>query len=370
MKAIISILLVIVILSCSSGENNSNIEVCNGVKYILNEYPMIRKFDQVIFKNLYSIDLENIARYNISDYLWMNVDKKNNLYVLDIRRRKIHIFDHSGTYIKFIGGSGPGRRDISGAENFFICNDMIYLYDRWQGIKIWDLNGEYIDFIRIKKPKNLGIFRPFKSYFLGLECRSKNNIYEREWSLDRYSKKLKHKNNITTLRLDLFNDPQFNPQNIVAVDSENNCYFPVKRDEYIINKYSGDGELLLSFGRKYKRIPYSDITRKIYNKNFKEAIGDNRFPALVEYPPIIRYIHVDEKDFIWVVIGEWNLDSSMAETVTTTIDIFSKTGKFLYTFDTTKFGHRSVIKNNRLYVPPTKDKNSIDAYSIIMNFSN
>ena len=89
-------------------------------------------------------------------------------------------------------------------------------------------------------------------------------------------------------------------------------------------------------------------------------------PELAKYPPVVRYLFVDDYDNIWSVVGEWNLDIAVSSLVNATLDIFNKNGILLYTFQTNYFGYGSFVKNNRLFSAPAENKKSIEIYEIML----
>ena len=192
-----------------------------------------------------------------------------------------------------------------------------------------------------------------------------NNVYE----VGRYTNDLEFINKVASMEVNLFEDPKFFPNGgLNYVDSKQNIYFLSTRNEYIVKKYDIDGNHLLSFGRNYKRKPYTAKTRKWYNDNYKNSIRSGALPQYPKYPPIVRYILVDDYDYVWVIVGEWYTDNVSDFRIMSTIDIFNEYGEFLYTFDSSVFGQYSMIKNGRLYAKPTLDSNkNLTIYDVKYN---
>ena len=201
---------------------------------------------------LYSIDLEYIDEYQISNYIWIDVDDRNRLYVLDLSGQNLHRFNSNGTYDRILIGKGAQREKLSYAENFCTLADTLFIHDRFTGIKVFDLDGRYIQTYFLERPRNKGIFKPIGKYLFGNERISvKGNISQSTWYLTKFGRNLKPIKRITEVKTDFFRTPQFEPAYILCFDSEGNTYFPVSRDVYRITKFDFNGNKLFTFGRKY-----------------------------------------------------------------------------------------------------------------------
>ncbi|MFC1493624.1 hypothetical protein ACFL6O_06635, partial [candidate division KSB1 bacterium] len=146
---------------------------------------------------------------------------------------------------------------------------------------------------------------------------------------------------------DIFKERKFIPSTL-PIDSKGYIYYPVHRDEYLINKYDIEGNLVLTFGRKYEQKEYSDEIVKWNKEVYKEQADI----ILKKYPPVIRDIIFDDRDFVWITVGESYDDNYRRFPVTSTIDIFNTDGEFLYSFESELISSRALIRNNRLYSQP------------------
>jgi len=78
---------------------------------------------------------------------------------------------------------------------------------------------------------------------------------------------------------------------------------------------------------------------------------------------------VDDRDMIWVIVGEWYWDNIWHFTIESTIDIFDEYGTFLYTFKSPVFGLMSQIKHGKLFTrPTTEDDRYVHVYKIHYGF--
>jgi len=95
----------------------------------------------------------------------MDVDSDTNLYVLDFYESTITVFDKNGKYLRTMGRQGQGPNELEQPLCISIYDDKISIYEKFKGIKIWDLNGKYIDFI-LDNRKNISICKAINNFYL------------------------------------------------------------------------------------------------------------------------------------------------------------------------------------------------------------
>lgn len=368
---ILSSLLIIQLISLISCSKDGNIQ---RNKFVYNDKPLYSEREFIRLESLFSVDIDNVKQSFIRNVTWMDADNDTNLYVLDMQESKVIAFDKYGVYLRTFGHKGYGPTELKAPMNFFIWDDKLYIYENFRGIKIWTKWGKYIDFIPLNKIENTEIFKRIGDYFIGLSYSlSERNINAKSlyetWHIATYTNGLKIKKNIMTAEIERSDiNKHFRLDYFLAYDSKNNIYLPAKRDDYIIDKFSIQGDCLFSFGRKYERRPYSEITIEAFNELYKDLISANSMPRLEGFPQIIRNIAVDEKDYLWIGVGECNFDNINQYPVKNTIDIFNADGQFIFTFETPLYwGYNTLLKYSRLYTVPTRFDKSIHVFSIHYN---
>ena len=315
-----------------------------------NEEPVISNSEPVYGREIDYISLEKSHSissygddYNIKFITSFDVDDNDNLYILGQIEDQINIFNNQRIYIKTIVGTGEWPHELLTPVVVRYCDDQLYVAERYTDIKLWDIHGNYIR----KILSNNDTMEMFVSD-AGIFCFNSmgiDDVFLRKFALYHDSHDLDNGKTVFTFTNDMSKNFFFNPQWAWALDTDNTIYFPGNPEEYRINKYDQHGTLLLSFGRNYQRKSFSEETKEYYKSTYWESIESGRLTELPRFPPVVSNIMVDSKDKIWVTAGENNI-ATLKEI---TIDIFDKTGNWLYTFETDKIIQRTLIRNNKLY---------------------
>ena len=135
------------------------------VPFIKNDAPKYADTEFITLEELYSINVDEFDEYYIYKVKRMDVDSDTNLYVLDFYESTITIFDKNGKYLRTMGRKGQGPNELKNPLSISIYDDKISIYEKFKGIKIWDLNGKYIYSI-LRSGRNIGACIPINNYYL------------------------------------------------------------------------------------------------------------------------------------------------------------------------------------------------------------
>ena len=350
-KSILLILLIIAFFSCSRKETGDEIP------FIYSKNPKYEEGQFIQLEELHAIDLDLFEEYYIFSPRGIGADEDTNLYVLDSYECTITAFDKDGKYKRLIARKGQGPYELENTKSMSVSDDKIFVYEDFKGIKELGIKESYSKSHLIPLGSYY-IFRLFNDHFLTVQEILKINDENEYYVIKKYDRNFENPVTIYTYnhKIDPEKDYAILPKFIVAQNSKNHIYFPADFYEYRVNVYTPDGNLLRAFGREYEHIKYSDRVIK-----WKEEKSSTK---PYEYPPIVRYIMVDERDYIWIVVGECSSSCSRDLNVNTTVDIFNEQGEFLYTFKTPHIGLFSVIKNGRLYSTPTEEDRNLRVFKI------
>jgi len=341
------------------------------VPFIFSESPQYSTSEFITLEEIHKIDVDVFEEYYIYQVRAMDSDSYTNLYVLDFYESTITVFDKNGKFIRTMGGKGQGPSEFIQPMSLSIINDKMYIYEENKGMKVLDLQCKYIDYFFVPLG-NYYVFKAFDDFFLTVKI-DYDRSHNRKYIVTRFSKDFNESYTVAEYLYKVNPKESFpiSAQEIVAMNSKQHVYFPGNFEEYKVNVYSIEGNIIKSFGRKYKRIPYSKQTRQWREEFFKKSAGPYSEPTKVsKYPPVVRDILIDDRDYVWIIVGEWNRDCNNSFKVISTIDIFNENGEFLYTLEIPNIGLSTFIKNGRLYTTPSYDDMYIRVFKIHYNYEN
>ena len=340
-----------------------------GLITVSNETPLYSNGNFVEFENLFNVELVS-DKYEVSYLANIVVDSNDYIYALDFAKSTVLVFDDKGSYLRTMGNPGQGPQDLHQPLNLKIFENNLYILEDPSFVKIWDKEGEYIDrmFIPVGQVDRI---ESTQDNFIFLTWRSSDRPDFIENSIVKTSKKLQNLEKLYSYEKSLKDEYWLNIRYLLATDQKNHIYFFEDYNTYSIIKFDINGEPLFKFGRRYNRKPFSAQARSFFTENFRDAIAAGFTNELTEYPPVIRNIFFDSKEYLWVVAGEIKEDSDVEE-FPSTIDLFDENGKWLYSFESTLVSHESIIVDNRLYSiskhNPITGQQYIRVYQIQYNY--
>lgn len=341
------------------------------VEYILSDSPKYSEPGFITLEKLFEINNDGGDKYYIFRGSDIAADPAGNIYIIDYMSTENYVrkFDKNGKYVASFSPHGQGPNELQNPRTLQIADNKLHIYQRGMGVKALDYEGNYSHsnvFSRgiVSWFATSGATYIYLSYFSlperpGLERFVLNNVNINSGDIKE----------IIEIQSTNTEDSGFYIPYTAATNSKVELFFAPTGDEYKILKYDFEGNLLLEFGRKYNRIPYSKEAKERFTKN-RGTLVQQGAPPQAKYPAIVKNILIDSNDNIWVNVGAWKFDY---HTGPATVDIFNREGEFLYTFETDKIGVMSKIYNNKLYSLPVPDDDGnqiISVYQIIYSNKN
>ena len=219
---------------CSRQDSNETyiIELKNGIENVVNFKPLYEDGDYVTLEKLHSIKLLS-DKYEISQVTDMAVDNDNNLYVLSVFESSVTVFDDRGKFIRTMGRPGEGPNDLNRPIRLSLYQNKLYIIEGNNSIKIWDINGEYLQKMIITV-SNYFMIKSVKDNFLLLSYMRTKNSNIMNWSFSKISIDLNNKDEIFNYEINSDTNDSFAPQYVLAINENNQFYFPEKSDIYSI----------------------------------------------------------------------------------------------------------------------------------------
>lgn len=335
------ILIAVFFLSCGKDEKRIN--------EVINKFPAYREKKYIDINKLYDIDVTQInifsKEYEFSKFI--DFDRDHNMYILDSYNGTIWVFDtKNGKVIKKFGRTGQGPNEFEDANRLIIKDDKLFVFQGFFGLKILSLDGNYISQQTITLENPLKIRSVGDKFYL-LLGKTDPTFTELELILKEVDEGFSGGKEIWKYKCPLgLKGPIY--WEWLYINQKGEFYYPKENlDKFLISKYDKDGHEILRFGREYKVSGYSQKAKEEIRSYFKKAIENGQM-IMLNSPPIVRNMFEDLKGNIWVVSGETFEDNLLPE-YENIVDIFDKSGKWLYNFTTKLISKNSFFNNGKIF---------------------
>ena len=332
--------------------------------------PKFEKSD-VELKKLYSIDATRIQVLNQEPGTMIaskfDFDSKNRLYIMDSWAGTISVFAEDGSFLRSFGRKGQGPGEFYNPSMLFIKNDRIHVPQSFGlEFKIVDLEGRFLSIERIPKTiENLFRFFVEGDDLYVFSGKLDSSFTHLEFVLRRFEGGRSEREKIL---LTSPYSPGFNFVEIVypSILSDGRIVFPEDAPRrHGLVEYDPAGTARRIFGRKYESRPYSEKARVQMSEIFhNQAQRGVKLPAV---PFVVRNIFRDQKNNIWVVVGETGEDTDDPE-FENTVDVFGPDGGWLYSFKTKFVSRNSICHDGKIFTlrpsDPASESQTIDVVAI------
>jgi hypothetical protein len=75
------------------------------------------------------------------------IDSFNRVYILDVSRQQIRVFNENGDYISTIGGRGEGPGEFQFASSMAIYGDELLIVNNGYRLEVYDISSKKIEFV-------------------------------------------------------------------------------------------------------------------------------------------------------------------------------------------------------------------------------
>ncbi|PIE79396.1 MAG: hypothetical protein CSA15_03240 [Candidatus Delongbacteria bacterium] len=255
-------LILFLIFNCSRKNDLEVIKTNNITRYINRQN--ITKELNLNFSFAYEINEKKYNNLTLRQPLTLDVDSKNNLFILDKYDATIKKFNIDGKFIRSFGKKGPGPGEMEYANAMIILEDTIYVTDapKKQFVR-FDTNGNFIDKIRIPNNKTLLRLESVggnKIVGLNIQWEKREEGIFRKFSYDLMDKKISKL--VSFYKYEYLFDKQ-KPANyldflIPFTVTPSYIFVPVSSSkEYKVNIYNHSGELKKIIEKPYRRIKFN-----------------------------------------------------------------------------------------------------------------
>lgn len=283
-------------------------KILDGVKYIINgENPNPPKNvpTKMILTEEISVGESGTDDEVFSETIFMAVDEKEILYVIDMRLNNIKVFNASGDYTRTIAkqGQGPGELNMPTGIQITLNGELMVEEVLNRRLSFFTPEGKFLRSISTADKTSLGglILGP-EGNMVGREIVMEEN--KMWWVIKKYNQDLDEL--FTVDRVEFPNPLQgkMNPFELMIVfdiDPQGNIIYGISK-EYEIKFLSPEGKHTKSITKKYKPIKITDKDKKEILNRIPET-GTINLKERIEFPknyPAFQSFTLDEKERIFV----------------------------------------------------------------------
>ena len=356
--------LCLLLINCAPKEQTYTVEMVDGTRVVHNLAPAWgdeHKITLSLVRTLGDVDVEEDENYQFFGPWEVQVDKDENIYILELQGNSIKKYDKDFKYVTTIGKKGAGPGEFNFPIHFEIgIDNRIYVNDAGnQRVEVMSLEGDYIESIRMQVSNQSVIRLDSGNYVKVVGDRRFQSITDEELNtlIHIYDSSGVETNVFGKLRkYEEVNMANYGNSAQLAHDRDDNIYTAMQSQNRI-EKYTPSGELLLKISRQ---LPYEEGI---------VMFSEDRSRA----PSFSRRITLDEKGRIWVQTfqaqmtpEEWGKENPF-QYDQTMLEVFDETGVLLTRIKTVPSGdyHMSLIHNNRIYFTSPSVNMDVKIYEIV-----
>ncbi len=330
------------------------IENEGGLKIIKNPDEPVYKEIRYDLEQIFVLGAEKSENDLFSVIFDVQADAQGNVYVSDIRDRRIKKFSPNGEYLYDIGRIGQGPGEFQGARDIYVDDNTgdIYVAD-FMKIHQYNQDGVFQNTVSIKRIFHtffVGANRSFWAKTSYMDETGQGEAFEKISQQGQLAKRIyKFSPQITESSkpsgegtVTVVSGPKHGyEQELIVSKIDDMTFLWALSNEYKLNVVNNEGELLLRILKQESPEKFSgkekDKILSKFNDNARKIV------KLPPYKPFFKKIISDDEGRIYVQ----RTSSPLSEKEEYVYEIFSKNGYFLYQ---SRFSEEPVvIKNGLLY---------------------
>ena len=361
------VVLCVLVYSCSQTDKAAaDIEVIDGVSLVHNGETPLYPDKMVVFEEELGIAPEdaegNIILFQPSQFV---VDDSGNIYICDRQELIIKVFDPQGHYMKSFGKKGEGPGEFQGILGMSFLPDgrLLFTDTSLRRSSLFDHEGNFVS------------THKWRGFLLDLYLTSSSAYFANETIFGQPSQMFVKKFDLEgneLLSLGEFKpmgiqmlrsgDSMFGitlpytPRSVLAGDNKRQLLYHCQNDNYLIEVFDAEGNLLRKIDRPYKPMPFTSADAQDYYDSFAdnpsqvyvEMAKDVKLPTVKTVTDLLL---VDEAGNLWVELQEQKKEE---EIELTAYDIFDPEG--IYTAKVWCDVRPSLFKAGKMYTMETNDE--------------
>jgi len=304
-----------------------------------------------------SIGESGIEEEIFSETIFINVDSKENLYVVDFKLNNIKVFDRSGDHIRTFAeqGQGPGELNMPSGIQITPNGELMVEEVMNRRLSFFTPEGKFLRSTSTADKTSLtGLILGPQGNMVGRELVMEEN--KMWWAIKKYDKDLKELFNVDQVEFPNPLQGKINPFELMIVfdiDNDGNIIYGISK-EYEIKFLNPEGKHIKSITKKYDPVKITDEDKKEILERMPET-GQINLKERIEFPknyPAFQHFTIDEQGRIFVRTFEKGKKEGEY-----LVDIFDSQG---YYISQIPMKINPVLwKNNKLYATEESDEGFI-----------
>lgn len=355
---------VIVVLGASCGKRDSTlddmIQVQDGVFVVMNPIEPVNipggPRGLVLEENLRIGIAEGDENYMFAEVRSVQVDKEDNIIVLDSKLINIKMYDKDGNYIRTFLKSGQGPEEVGWPARMYMREgNIIVILD--------NINRKYMEFSiegECLKEISLGdkgsIYRSWPDSRGNIYCETMDLAPDKQvLKIVKYDSEFTAAEELTSLEIErnIMEISADNPRLICSVRADDKVMWANSTD-YYLHILDPSGELVKKIYKEHKPRPYTAEEKEETEKQYKES----GFPSTLKlvFPkehPAMSYLINDDRGRTYVCTTENNEDNQVKW------DVFDEEGRYILSFFHREDEYIFVIKDEQAYTICPEDEEGI-----------
>ncbi|PID30480.1 MAG: hypothetical protein CR982_01100 [Candidatus Cloacimonadota bacterium] len=311
-KRIIFLLVVLIVISCSSDKKYKVREV-DGVKIFHNKKPSNTDL-KINLKELFTIPAtsENDSA-SFSNGTILTVDKNEDIFILDTADGRVLRFDRNGKFIKSFGKKGMGPGEVQYPGGIACSNNKIYVAEQLgRKIVVFDYDGKYLKTITSDNGMPDNFIALDDGKFVGIEFGYRK---EKSKEVDELKFTL-YDSSFTATKLIDQKDIIFDPNDMedaylafqrYAANSKGFFLSTTETDNYQIKFFDFEGNEKYRIKKGYISIPYSKEEIKSLKRWISRTANIEVTNLKNRYKYAVEALYTDGKNRVWAV-NQWEGD--------------------------------------------------------------
>lgn len=349
-------------LACSKNDSGLDdiIQIEDGVTVVRNPIEPVKvrggPTGLVLEQNLCIGIAEGDDNYMFAEVRAVQVDDKDNIFVLDTKLINIKMYDKEGNYIRTFLKSGQGPEEVGWPSRMYMRDGKIIVILDNRNRKYLEFSNEGECLKEIRLADKGSIFRSWPDTLGNIYCETMDLRQDLQvLKIVKYDSDFIEAEELASLELKrtMGEIPVSDPRLICSVRTDNQVMW-ANNEEYCLHILDPTGKLVKKIYKDYNPVPFTSKDREEIEKEYKEMGFPPTFKLVFPNEhPVINYLINDDRGRTYVCTMEKNEGGQLKW------DVFDEKGRYILSFFHREDEYVFVIKEDQVYSICPEDEEGI-----------